>query len=298
MAMARTGITLTAEQQRVVELLRDGRNVFCTGFAGTGKSFLLAEVLRRRSMYSIHGHTVVTASSGLAALNINGQTIHRFAGIGTAEGPVGYVVDAACGDPRVVERWQDCGLLIVDEVSMLSGDVLHKIDCTARACRKRPNESFGGVQVLLLGDFAQLPPVTRHRAVYDFCFLSPCWSALCLGLVLLTQVFRQGDDPQFTDILAEMRFGRMSPSACAALRERVTTDSTQRTAVAPTKMCPRNADVDHENERCLRTLSGALQVYTAHDTGTDAGALRALQASCPAAASIELKVGAQVVFLL
>ena len=294
----KTNVTLTAEQQRVMELLQAGRNVFCTGFAGTGKSFLLTEVLNRRSMYSIHGNTVVTASSGLAALNINGQTIHRFAGVGTAEGPAGYVVDAACSDARVVERWQDCGLLIIDEISMLSGDVLHKIDCTARACRKRSTESFGGVQVLLLGDFAQLPPVTRHCAVYDFCFLSPCWGELRLGLVLLTRVFRQDDDPQFTDILAQMRFGRMSPEACAVLRERVQINPNEpTTTMAPTKMCPRNADVDRENERCLRTLSGGSQVYASRDTGTDAGALRALQASCPAAASIELKVGAQVVFL-
>ena len=182
----------------------------------------------------------------------------------------------------------------INEISMLSGDVLHKIDCTARACRQRPHVSFGGVQILLLGDFAQLPPVTRHRAVYDFCFLSPCWRELRLGLVLLTRVFCQNDDPQFTDILAQMRFGRMSPSSCAALRGRVQ-HSTH--AIAPTKMCPRNTDVDHENERCLRMLSGESHVYTSRDSGTDAGALRALQSSCPAAASIELKVGALVVFL-
>ena len=104
-------IELTDEQQRVMELLAAGRNVFCTGFAGTGKSFLLAEVL---TLHSMRGNTVVTASSGLAALNINGQTIHRFAGVGAAEGPVGDVVDAARGDARVVERWTDCGLLIID----------------------------------------------------------------------------------------------------------------------------------------------------------------------------------------
>jgi ATP-dependent DNA helicase PIF1 len=185
-------MTLSAEQQRVIDLLNAGRNVFCTGYAGTGKSFLLSEVQRQRSLHITQGNTVVTASSGLAALNIDGQTIHRFSGVGTAEGPVDYVVDSASRNARTIERWRDCGLVIIDEVSMISGDVLTKINRTAQTCRKCPNEPFGGVQVLLVGDFAQLPPVTRN-GVYDFCFLSPCWHKLQLETVLLTQVFRQDD---------------------------------------------------------------------------------------------------------
>ena len=167
-------VTLSVEQQRVLDLINDGQNVFCTGYAGTGKSFLLAEVVRQRSLGATYGNTVVTASSGLAALNVNGQTIHRFAGVGTADGPTDYVVDSASRNMRTIARWRDCGLLVIDEISMISGDVLDKIDRTARACRECHTEPFGGVQILLVGDFAQLPPVTRHRGSYDFCFLSPC----------------------------------------------------------------------------------------------------------------------------
>jgi ATP-dependent DNA helicase PIF1 len=295
-------MTLTKEQLRVIELLDAGHNVFCTGYAGTGKSFLLAEVLARRSEYNTHGHTVVTASSGLAALNIDGQTIHRFSGVGTAEGPVQYVVDMACRNERVKERWCECNLLIIDEISMLSGDTLHKIDCTARACRKRPSDPFGGVQLLLLGDFAQLPPITRHREVYDFCFLSPCWLSLRLATVLLSRVFRQDDDSQFADILGEMRFGRLTARSCTVLCERVLTSpepvaGNPSVAIVPTKICARNEDVDRENTMCLKKLSGTSQVYTSRDSGEDAGALRSLQSTCPAAACIELKKGAHIIFL-
>ena len=96
-----------------------------------------------------------------------------------------------------------------------------------------------------------------------------------------------------------MRLGRLSPEARTALRERVQPPPkpTSAAALVPTKMCSRNAEVDHENGRCLRALSGTSHVFVSQDTGSDGGALHTLQSSCPAAARIELKVGAQVVFL-
>ena len=112
-------VTLSVEQQRVLDLINDGQNVFCTGYAGTGKSFLLAEVVRQRSLGTTYGNTVVTASSGLAALNVNGQTIHRFAGVGTADGPTDYVVDSAAHNVRTIARWRDCGLLIIDIIGWI-----------------------------------------------------------------------------------------------------------------------------------------------------------------------------------
>ena len=138
----------------------------------------------------------------------------------------------------------------------------------------------------------QTPPWFADRR----CNVGYHWSFLTLQ-----QEKAQWADPQFCAILAEMRFGRLSPEACTALRERVQTQQSEppptTSALVPTKMCSRNAEVDHENERCLRLLPGKSQVFVSQDTGSDGGALHALQSSCPAAARIELKVGAQVVFL-
>jgi hypothetical protein len=109
----------------------------------------------------------------------------------------------------------------------------------------------------------------------------------------------QLSDPQFSAILKEMRFGRLSQAACTALRERVQTPQRDgiSSTLSPTKMCSRNTEVDHENELCLGLLSGESHVYISCDTGSDVGALQTLKTSCPAAARIELKIGAQVVCL-
>lgn len=283
--------SLTPEQQLVLDSVVNLRqNVFCTGNAGTGKSFLLRLIRKRCSIHS----TFVTASTGVAAVNIGGVTLHGFAGIQNDSLDVETLVRIAFSKNKsAVARWKQCELLIVDEVSMVSGSLLDKLDAVAR--RIRGVESpFGGIRVLFFGDFCQLPPVSKDSGrcpTPDFCFLSSTWRDLALRTVRLTRVFRQAD-AAFTQILNELRMARLSPASLEALRARVQPPPKD-LSVPPTKLRSLNREVDAENSRNLAALPGQIVEFEAMDTGEAQHLLN----GCIAPKTLQLKVGAQVILV-
>lgn len=288
---------LSDEQFAVAKaVLRGSRNVFCTGSAGCGKSYLLDWIRRRSGPLS----TYVTAPTGLAALNIHGTTIHRFAGIWNPniENVRFLVRNIRDKNPGAVERWCQCRLLIIDEVSMMSGALLEMLDQIARLMR--PNhfdQPFGGIQVFLLGDFCQLPPVRRHTGnkeldkEYDFCFQNPVWASLRLQVMQLTQPFRQ-KDPAFMTILNELRMARLSFDSCQTLRSRVQRPA-EGCAIEPTALRPTNGQVDTENQRRLDALPGERYTFEAEDSGRKPELMK----QCPVPQTLSLKVGACVILL-
>lgn len=285
--------TLSDEQQCVVDALAAGRSVYVNGCAGTGKSHLL-RYIRHRPPVDPRG-VFVTASTGIAAVQIGGTTIHSFAGVRDGSDQLPVLIAGVRRYAAAMARWTDCKLLIVDEVSMISAELLDKLDAVGRAVRHKPNVAFGGIQVLLLGDFLQLPPVGGPKApAAAFAFESQAWTALRLRTVTLTRVFRQRDEA-FVALLSEVRVGRIGAAGCAALEARV--GAVPPPGAVPTKLRGTNREVDDENLRAYRRLGGPSRDYVAVDEGDDAREVAALQRSCPAPATVFLRVGAAVMLL-
>ena len=149
---------LTADQELAVDAVKAGHNIFLTGSAGTGKSYvlkhLIAALKRRHGNNAVH----VTASTGAAAVLIGGTTLHAFAGIGLGKEDAATLVKKVYANKLTSHRWQRARALVVDEVSMIDSDLFDKVDYVARQL-KTPGRPFGGLQLIVCGDFFQLPPV-------------------------------------------------------------------------------------------------------------------------------------------
>ena len=156
--------SLSEEQRRVIDLVRQGESVFFTGSAGTGKSFLLKRIIGMLPPQT----TFPTASTGAAACLIGGTTLHSFAGISTGSGSLEQCIALASREHKAAQ-WRRCSCLIIDEISMVEGKYFDKLEAVARAVRKSKKQ-FGGIQLVLCGDFLQLPPVSKEREGKDFCF--------------------------------------------------------------------------------------------------------------------------------
>lgn len=204
-------VFLSDEQKEVLKLVvEQKKSVFFTGSAGTGKSVLLRETIKvLRDTYRREPDRVaVTASTGLAACNVGGVTLHSFAGIGLGKQDAPELVKKIKRNAKTKQRWMRTKVLIVDEVSMVDGDLFDKLEAIARAIRNN-GRPFGGIQLVITGDFFQLPPVPDHGKIAKFAFDAATWDTSISHTIGLTQVFRQ-KDPAFANILNEMRLGRLT----------------------------------------------------------------------------------------
>lgn len=198
-------IQLTDEQTRVKDLVVDqGKSVFFTGSAGTGKSVLMRSIIAAlKKKYVREGDRVaVTASTGLAACNIGGVTLHSFGGIGLGKEDVPTLIKKIKKNNKAKLRWTRTKVLIIDEISMVDGDLFDKLEEIARGMRNN-GRPFGGIQLVITGDFFQLPPVPdynqKSRGV-KFAFDAATWGTAIHHTIGLTEVFRQ-KDPGKLDIL-------------------------------------------------------------------------------------------------
>lgn len=261
---------LTAEQARVLDLVRAGHNVFFTGNAGTGKTFLLERLLEElRARYgteeAFRTRVAVTATTGVAATHVGGQTLNAALGIGTVSALRDFQRMHAPAHARRIRGWH---VLIVDECSMLSAEAFEAIEERLRWVRNDVRAA-GGVQLVLSGDFFQLPPVSRGvdaavRAAgkdafanFGYAFMAPAWQRCAFRTVMLRRAFRQQND-DLARALGLIRQGGESKAARNALRGvvreclRPITELTERTGIVPTQIFARNADVDDSNATELR----------------------------------------------
>ncbi|CAI9726716.1 ATP-dependent DNA helicase PIF1-like [Octopus vulgaris] len=273
---------LTKEQRKVLDIVTCGENVFFTGSAGTGKSFLLRRIIGALPP----DHTFATASTGVAACYIGGITLHAFAGIGSGNGPLEQCVQLA-NRPSVKQNWMKCHHLIIDEVSMVHRDYFDKLEAVARLIR-RNDKPFGGIQVIVSGDFLQLPPVTKKSDKKKFCFQSPAWRK-CININLeLTEIKRQ-DDPKFIDILQNIRKGMCPEYINDALQNTVNSHS-QQNGIEATRLCTHKDDVNYINLNQLAKLKGDCRVFTA----TCNSEYVSEGDHCPVEPKLKLKIGTQV----
>ena len=228
-------VFMSDEQMSVLNLIAEQKkSVFFTGSAGTGKSVLLREiikVLRNKNKKEVD-RVAVTASTGLAACNVGGVTLHSFAGIGLGKESVPELVKKVKRNAKAKQRWVRTKVLIVDEISMVDGDLFDKLEAIARAIRNN-GRPFGGIQLVITGDFFQLPPVPDYGRISKFSFDAATWNTSIEHTIGLTQVFRQKDPGELIDVvdrrcllttvafanmLNEMRLGRLTPKSVDAFR--------------------------------------------------------------------------------
>jgi len=197
-ALTMAPITLSEEQRRVLNLVvNDGKSVFFTGSAGTGKSVLMRAIIAdlRKKFVREPDRVAVTASTGLAACNIGGVTLHSFGGIGLGKEDVPTLVKKIKRNQKAKNRWIRTKILIIDEISMVDGDLFDKLEGIARSIRNN-GRPFGGIQLVITGDFFQLPPVPDFNAKgrgVKFAFDAGTWATAIHHTIGLTEVFRQKD---------------------------------------------------------------------------------------------------------
>jgi ATP-dependent DNA helicase PIF1 len=189
-------ISLSKEQQHVRELVVErGQSVFFTGPAGTGKSVLMRAIIQdlKRKHARDPERVAVTASTGLAACNIGGMTLHSFSGIGLGKEDVATLVKKIRRNPKAKNRWLRTKTLVMDEVSMVDGDLFDKLSQIGRTIRNN-GRPWGGIQLVITGDFFQLPPVPDGKqSQAKFAFEAATWSTSIDHTIGLTEVFRQRD---------------------------------------------------------------------------------------------------------
>ncbi|XP_013401768.1 ATP-dependent DNA helicase PIF1 [Lingula anatina] len=281
------GTKLTADQTKVLRTVLGGRSIFFTGSAGTGKSYLLRRIIGALPPH----HTYATASTGLAACHIGGTTLHSFAGIGSGKAPIEQCVELA-NRPVIAKQWRQCNHLIIDEVSMVDGEFFSKLETVARVMKKS-NEPFGGIQLILCGDFLQLPPVTKGQEKKNFCFQSRAWHKCISVNMELRQVMRQSDK-KFVEILQEVRQGRC-PEFVEKTLHATSKHVLDKDGIQATRLCTHKEDVGHINQMHLDRLKGEVYAYQSSDS--DQASQGLLNTLCPVGARLELKMGAQVMLL-
>ena len=188
-------VYLSDEQRMVLNLVTEERkSVFFTGSAGTGKSVLLREIIKtlRVKHRTQPDRVAVTASTGLAACNVGGVTLHSFAGIGLGKEDIPELVKKIKRNQKAKNRWMRTKILIVDEISMVDGELFDKLEGIARIIRNN-GRPFGGIQLVITGDFFQLPPVPDYGKISKFAFDAATWNTSIEHTIGLTQVFRQKD---------------------------------------------------------------------------------------------------------
>lgn len=292
-------VFLSEEQTSVLNLVAEQKkSVFFTGSAGTGKSVLLREIIKvlRDKHKREPDQVAVTASTGLAACNVGGVTLHSFAGIGLGKEAVPELVKKIKRNAKAKMRWLRTKVLIVDEISMVDGDLFDKLEAIARAIRNN-GRPFGGIQLVITGDFFQLPPVPDYGRVSKFSFDAATWNTSIEHTIGLTQVFRQ-KDPVFANMLNEMRLGRLTPKSVDAFRA-LNRPLSFADDFEATELFPTRNEVEYANTARMRNLSGREFEFKAVDGGciVDHAQRDKLLANCMAPASISLKKGAQVMLI-
>lgn len=244
---------LNVEQQKVVDKFLERKNIYITGPAGTGKSYVLRHIidLAMRGQLNIG----VTASTGLAACHIQGRTLHSFLGIGLGTKPVDQLVQKIKVNKQILKRLKKLQVLVIDEVSMIDADLLDKVSEFLRVIREEHEKPFGGVQLILCGDFCQLPPV---KGLY--CFESKAWKDANVHICSLTVLVRQKDDIKLANVLGEVRWGQCSKDTLNLLKSMC--DTVFPEFIRPTILYSKNVDVDDINQKELQSLKDKKDSHT------------------------------------
>jgi ATP-dependent DNA helicase PIF1 len=276
-------------QKEALDILKTGRNVFLTGAAGSGKTYVLREYIKY--LTDLNASIGITASTGIAATHMGGTTIHSWSGIGVRDsldrGELAEIADKR----HVRNKIQKASVLIIDEVSMLHH---YRLDLVEKIIKeiKNNDEPFGGLQVVFCGDFFQLPPVRRgYEPEAFFAYHSDAWKNLNLKVCYLSEQHRQ-NDLDYLKVLNAVRDNAVSDEIVEILKTRFG----KKSELEPTKLYSHNKNVDTENDTELSKIPGQIQTYEMQTRGRN-NLVEALKKSCLAPETLKLKIGAKVMFV-
>jgi ATP-dependent DNA helicase PIF1 len=285
-------------QPQALSVLTTGASVFLTGEPGSGKTHTVNQYVNWLREHNIE--PAITASTGIAATHIGGVTIHSWSGIGIADKLTDKDLSLINQNRRVTERIKNTHVLIIDEVSMLSASTLSMVDAVCRKVRGN-EEPFGGLQVVLVGDFFQLPPIFRpsndeqpeflseESAKSQFAYDSAAWKKLNPFVCYLSEQHRQ-EDAIFLDMLTAIRQGKFTDEHRALLQTRHTSANEE-----VTQLYSHNANVDSINTSQLDDLPDRARVFEMEARGP-AALVETLTRGCLSPSILTLKEGAKVMF--
>ncbi len=284
-------------QSEVLDILKTGANVFLTGEPGSGKTHTTNEYIRYLREHGIE--PAVTASTGIAATHSGGQTIHSWSGIGIKSSLSPYDLDQIASNEGRAKKIRRTTTLIIDEVSMLSAATLSMVDAVCREVKGR-DEPFGGLQIVLVGDFFQLPPIEKGGSDLfgapnpsgekNFAYRSPSWEKMRAVVCYLSEQHRQEDD-SFLGVLTAIRNGSVGATHHKLLRERKIEKENENA----TQLFSHNIDVDRINDAELAKLAGNPRTYTMTSRGAT-HLTEQLKRGCLSPEFLSLKIGARVMF--
>ncbi|HRK62073.1 MAG TPA: PIF1 family DEAD/DEAH box helicase [Candidatus Omnitrophota bacterium] len=279
-------MSLTPSQEKAWKLLFDTPyNTFLTGGPGTGKSFLI-----RRFFNESPVAVDILASTGAAAIVIGGRTFHSFFGLGIMQGTLQMILEKAVSNTRVKRRIKKAECIVIDEISMIPADALDAAEQVARAVRK-VNVPWGGLRVIGVGDFAQLPPVSRN-APRKWCFDSTAWRRSDFQTAVLEDQVRT-KDKSFLEVLNKIRIGILDEDVRAFLDGRVMTEEEVEDGVP--RLFPRREQTDKYNLMCLNRLTSDAMSFPTEYLGEEPY-LTQIKKDAPIPEVLELKKGAIVMF--
>lgn len=276
-------------QDEAIAILKTGANVFLTGEPGSGKTHTVncyVSYLRDQDVV-----TAITASTGIAATHLNGITIHSWSGIGVRDTLTQDDLDRIANNKYITKRIEKTKALIIDEISMLDGKIFSLVDSVCRKVRQS-SEAFGGLQVVCVGDFFQLPPVSRQGENTQFAFQSDVWKAMKPVVCYLTGQYRQ-DDALFVSLLSAIRSNTLNIEYIRHINARVKLQHDVPKNIS--RLFTHNVDVDRMNNESLALLPGKPAIFLMSSQGKETF-VAGLKKSCLSPESLKLKEGATVMF--
>jgi ATP-dependent exoDNAse (exonuclease V) alpha subunit len=278
------------KQVQALRVMLGGESVFLTGAPGAGKTFVLNQFIRRAERSG--KRVAVTASTGIAATHIGGTTIHSWSGLGIRDQLTKHDLQWLQANEKLAKRYNNTDVLVIDEVSMLHGKRLDMVNQACKVLRKN-DAPFGGLQVILVGDLFQLPPVSRGTELADFAHTSAAWQELRPKICYIREQHRQSGG-ELLEVLEAMRQGQLEDYHTDLLQNRVGAQPDEGLAV--TRLYSHNVDVESINERHLAALDNSAHTYSMQTRGS-AAKVEQLTRSLLAPEVLELKIGAEVMFV-
>ena len=289
---------------KILTLLQNGENVFLTGFAGTGKSYILNKLKEK-----LKKKLTITSTTGIAAVNVKGQTLHSWAGVGLCRNTISNTVEKIRGRKTQLNQILKCKILAVDEISMLNVEAFEYVNEVLKQVREC-DKPFGGIQVLFIGDFFQLPPVSKEEenGFRRFCFDSPLWEELELKNIILKKNYRQSEE-NFITALAHMRENCLDAADIKLLNGRCTELDTYQTNIL--HIFSTNEEANRYNSAKFNMIDEPIRIFTANDgvyrgtklvsenlTESENYILEIFSKNCRVEKEIPLKLGARVMLLV
>lgn len=278
---------LSEEQRFALEMCESGENIFLTGGAGSGKSFVIREFMKDKDPKSLP----ILASTGAAAVLLGGRTFHSFFGLGIMEGGPQATLQRVLNDKRAIKRIRQVEGIIIDEISMIPGDALMIAEALASQARES-SLPWGGMRVIAVGDFGQLPPVTRNGQKRDWCFLNEVWQRSGFQVCKL-KLNQRIQNNEFLHVLEDIRSGKFTERVKDFLQDRTKQHDEDHPG---TRLFPRRDQSDLYNQKKLAEIREDEILVDSIFLG-EQKYVDILTKSAPVPPQLKLKIGCRVMFL-